>query len=110
MLLIDTAWDLLRIDVQGFMEFCRYFLSKHPGYFISPLRLSGSAIESVFGQFKFSAGGKLDAANYRVARAAFLTKQASEGHHSGKGYRDESLSVHDVTLERKKYTHKSKKT
>ena len=98
MLLINTAWDLLRIDIQGFTEFCNYFLSKHPGYFISPLRLSGSTIESVFGQFKFGAGGKLDAANYRVARATFLTKQASEGYHSGKGYRDESLSEHDVTL------------
>ena len=55
---IDTAWDLLRIDVQGFSEFCHYFLEKHQGYFVSPLRLSGSAIESVFGQLKFSAGGK----------------------------------------------------
>ena len=82
-------------------EFCHYFLTKHEGYLVSPLRLSGSAIESVFGQFKFNVGGKLDAANYRVARAAFLMKQASEGHHSGKGYRDAPLSVRDVTLERK---------
>ena len=79
---IDAAWDLLRIDVQGFPEFCHYFLEKHPGYFVLPLKLSGSASESVFGQFKFSVGGRLDAANYRVARAAFLMKQVSEGHHS----------------------------
>lgn len=98
--LIVTAWDLLRIDTQGFAGFCQYFLSKYPAHFISPLRLSGSAIESVFGQFKYSAGGKLDAANYRVARAAFLTKQASECHHSGQGYRDVSLFTDDVALER----------
>ncbi len=101
-----TAWDLLRIDTQGFTSFCQYFLSKYPVHFISPLRLSGSAIESVFGQFKYSAGGKLDAANYRVARAAFLTKQASECHHSGRGYRDVSLCTDDVELERKKYSKK----
>lgn len=106
---IITAWDLLRIDVQGFASFCHYFLSKYPSYFISPLRLSGSAIETVFGQFKYSAGGKLDAANYRVARAAFLTKQVSECHHSGRGYRDVSLSTDNVTLERKKYNKKEVK-
>ena len=106
MIVINTAWDLLRIDVQGFSEFCHYFLENHPGYFVSPLRLSGSAIESVFRQFKFNVGGKLDATNYRVARAAFLMKQASEGHHSGKSYRDAPLSVQDVTLERKKYKSK----
>ena len=43
-------------------------------------------IESIFGQFKFNAHGKLGAANYRVTRAALLTKQDSEGHHSGVGY------------------------
>ena len=107
-LFVNTAWDLLRIDVQGFSEFCHSFLEKHQGYFVSPLRLSGSAIESVFGQLKFSVGGKLDAANYRVARAAFLMKQASEGHHSGKSYRDAHLSISDIPLERKKYKSKSK--
>ena len=101
--MLITAWDLLRIDVQGFTEFCHDFLSRHDGYFVSPLRLSGSAIESIFGQFKYNAGGKLDAANYRIARAAFLTKQASEGHHSGKGYRDMPLYVQSVPLEKKKY-------
>ena len=96
--IIVTAWDLLRIDTQGFADFCQYFLSKYPHHFISPLRLSGSAIESVF---EYSTGGKLDAVNYRIARAAFLTKQVSECHHSGRGYRDVSLSTDDVTLIRK---------
>ena len=63
---------------------------------------SGSAIKSIFGQFKYNTGRKLDAANYRIARAAFLTKQASEGHHSGKGYRDMPLYVQTVPLEKKK--------
>ena len=39
-------------------------MDMYPGYFISPLRLSGPAVEVLFGQFKCSFGGKLDAANY----------------------------------------------
>ena len=103
-----AAWDLLRIDVQGFTEFCSDFLSRQRGYFVSPLRLSGSAVESIFGQFKYNARGKLDAANYQVARAALLTKQASECHHSGKGYRDVPLYVQEVPIERKVYRRKQK--
>ena len=74
------------MDVQGLTEFCSNFLSRHTGYFVSPLCLSGSAVESIFGQFKYNAHAKLDAANYQVTRAALLTKQATECHHSGKGY------------------------
>ena len=70
---------------KAFTEFCSDFLSRQKGYFVSPLCLSGSAVESIFGQFKYNARGKLDASNYQVARAALLTKQASECHYSGKG-------------------------
>ena len=48
-------------------------MDKYPGYFISPLRLSGPAVEILFGHFKYSSGGKLDAANYSTARATDLT-------------------------------------
>lgn len=67
-------------------------------------------METLFGQFKFSTGGKLDAANYPVARAAFLMKQATQGHYSGSGYRDVPLYTHQIELERKVYKHKSKVT
>ena len=106
-----AAWDLLRIDVQGFRGLCRDFLKKHPrGYYIAPLRVTGSAVETLFGQFKFSAGGKLDAANYPIARAAFLMKQATQGHYSGSGYRDIPLYTYQIELERKVHKHKSKVT
>ena len=72
--IIIVALDLLRIDVQSFTEFCSDFLSRNNGYFVSPLHLSGSAVESIFGEFKYNARGKLDASNYQVARAALLTK------------------------------------
>ena len=83
-------------------SFCKYF-SRYPGYFISPLRLSGSAVESLFGQYKYSAGGKLDAANYSTARAANLVKQTVSSHHSGKGYRDSTISTKTLPLKMKVY-------
>ena len=43
-----------------------------------------------------------------VARAALITKQASECHHSGKVYRDVPLYVQEVPIERKVYRRKQK--
>ena len=85
------SWDLLWIDIYGFRAFCKYFLETYPGYFVSPLRISGSAVESLFSQFKHNAGGKLDACNYVTARSAHLVQQCAASHHSGTGCRDETL-------------------
>lgn len=52
--ILFIAFDLLRIDIHGFNMFCRYILEKHLGYFISPLRVSGSAVETLFSQFKYT--------------------------------------------------------
>ena len=68
-----------------------YFLTQHPDRFISPLRVSGSAVESLFSRYKRSAGGKLDAINYPISRAAQLIKQTVSSHHSGESYRNQSL-------------------
>lgn len=100
------SYSLLRIDVYGFRSFCRYFLSKYPGYFVSPLRLSGSAIETLFSQYKYSAGGKLDASNYCTARAANLVKQVVASHESGKDYRNNELSTTLLPLKKKVYQKK----
>jgi len=51
------AWDLLRIDVLGFRAFTKWFFETYPDYFIAPLWLSGSAVESLFSQYKHNAGG-----------------------------------------------------
>ena len=59
----------------GFSGFIEEFFHKYPGdHFISPLRLSGSAIETLFSQFKHASGGKLSAVNYETARATHLVK------------------------------------
>lgn len=83
------------------IEFSKHFFKMHPGYFISPLRISGSAVETLFGQYKYMAGSKLDAANYSSCQAKYLTKQAV--HHSGKFYRDVELNIPLAALEKKKY-------
>lgn len=95
------AWDNLRIDVYGFRELAAYFFEKHPGYFLSPLRISGSAVETLFGQYKYMSGSKLDASNYHSCRSKYLVKQAV--HHSGQFYRDQKLNIPIAPLEKKKY-------
>lgn len=87
----------------GFQRFCNYFLKKYPGYFVSPIRISGSAVETLFSQFKYTAGGKLDSANYATARAACLIKQTAANHHSGKDYRNDEIATTVLPLKRKKY-------
>ena len=77
----------------GFKAFCEEFLTQYPDYFVSPLRLSGSSIESLFSQYKYCAGGKLDAANYSVARASNLIKQTVKNHHSGADYRNSEINT-----------------
>lgn len=96
-------WDLLRIDVYGFKAFREDFLKKYPGYFISPLRISGSAVESLFSQFKHNADGKLDACNYTTARCAHLVQQSVSAHHSGAGYRDQTFCYMQLLLKKKSY-------
>lgn len=100
---LSIAWDLLCIDVYGFKAFCKWFLDTYPGYFISPLRISGSAVESLFSQYKYSAGGKLDATNYVTSRCAHLVKQCAVPHHSAKHCRDETVSFIELPLKKKQY-------
>ena len=112
MLLIDVlhcfissliAFYLLRIDIKGFNLFCEYFLKKYPDYFASPLRISGSAVETLFSQFKYSAGGIV----YSYSRAICLVKQVSASHHSGKEYRDGQLDIPDLPMTKKNYNRKN---
>ena len=70
----DVAFDLLRVCTYSFQAFVKSFLDEFPEHFISPLRLSGSVVETLFSQFKHTAGGKLSSTNYSTARAAHLVK------------------------------------
>jgi len=67
------------VCVYGFMNFVTKFLEKYPSHFVSPVRLSGSAVETLFSQFKHTAGS---ATNYANTRAAHLIKHCVATHHS----------------------------
>lgn len=104
--LLIYHYDLLRIDIHGFNLCCEHFLKEHPGYFVSPLRVSESAVETLFSQFKYSSGGKLDAANYGYSGAISLVKQVTSTHPSGKDYRDGQLHINNLPLTKKVYNKK----
>ena len=99
------TWDLLRVMYYGFTEFCEDFLRRHGnGYYITPLKWNGSAIETVFSQLKSITGGKLDSTNYATARKMFLTRRDILGHRptaAVAGYRDVPLYVRQLPLARR---------
>jgi hypothetical protein len=51
------TWELMRIAHFGLQELVEDFLTEHPDYVIYPKRINGSAIESLFSQFKYISGG-----------------------------------------------------
>ena len=91
----------------GSLPFAIGFFSEYPSYHIVPLRVSGSAVETLFAQYKYLCGSKLDAVNYTTARSKYLCKKKVEAtHHSGRYYRDMPLNTPDAPL-KKKYNSKS---
>ena len=99
-----AAWDNLRIDVFGFNLLCKDFFSRYPGYYVVPLRVSGSAVETLFAQYKYLSGNKLDSVNYTTARAKYIcNKTVTASHHSGKYYRDMPLFIPSIQLKKKQY-------
>ena len=63
-------------------------------YFISPLRINGSAIESIYSVLKFASGGNLSALSYGPALGKLVNrKDMVQNKYSEKGYRDVTLNV-----------------
>ena len=73
------TWDLLRTSVYGFRDFIESFLQNYPFYYIVPLKLNGSAVETLFSQFRFESHGKLTSINYSTARKTVLLKKDIHG-------------------------------
>ena len=51
------TWGLMRLTFYGFVGFVNAFISRHQqdGQYIIPVRLNGSAAETLFSQLKYSA-------------------------------------------------------
>ena len=70
------------------------FIAAYPDYFISPLKINGSAIESIFSVLKFTAGGNLSASNYGSFRGRVITgREVITNSNSERGYRDDVILV-----------------
>ncbi len=70
----------------GFTGFCDDFLRKHPGYTIYPIRMNGSAVETVFSQLKYASGGNLMSTNYSSVRSSLLIRGSISGKHKRDDY------------------------
>ena len=64
-------------------------------YFISPLRINGSALESVFSVLKHASGGNLSALSYGPALGRFIYRKGEVvvNQYSELGYRDVTLGL-----------------
>lgn len=71
---------------------------------ISPIRINGSAVETLFSQFRFTANAKLSSVNYAYAVRAFRMKKLIHGSFAAaRGQRDIPLFVQESgELKRKK--------
>ena len=83
-----VVFDLLRVCVQGFLGFTAYFSQEYSGNFIGPVRLSDSAVETLFSQFKHTGGSKLISTNYFIINAAHLEKHSVSYYDGSKRYQD----------------------
>ena len=87
----------------GFTEFCQSFLHTFPGYYIWPLRLNGSALETIFSQLKFSMNGHLTSVNYAPALATLKLKRQIHGWRGKYVYRRTPLYVRELPLKRHRH-------
>ena len=83
--------------VHGFLSFCEWFftsVSPDGRYFLSPLRINGSALESIFSVLKHTSGGNLSAIAYSPALGRLINRKSlTQNKNSEKGYRDQSLNL-----------------
>eukprot|EP00733_Pompholyxophrys_punicea_P000252 Pompholyxophrys_punicea_v1_NODE_53_length_4254_cov_18.877590.p1 type:complete len:841 gc:universal NODE_53_length_4254_cov_18.877590:1608-4130(+) len=96
------TWDELRITYYAFLGFCTQFFSLYPKYFISPVRLNGSAVETIFGQLKNLKGSssKLSAAVYGFSLAMRDTKVYVAGDHTNDAYHNADIKTEQQDIYR----------
>lgn len=99
------TWDLMRLTFYRFKDFTDSFFRRHPSdeHYIIPVRLNGSAVETLFSQLKYSEGGHLSSTNYAPARSNLLVKRQVRGHNvKDKEYHNIPLNLSSQPLKRRK--------
>ena len=94
------TWELMRIAYGGLKGLSDDVLQEHPTYRILPKRINGSAMETLFSQFKYLTSSKLTAVNYPTARAAYLAKVDVHGRKFKCEYRNAPLYIKQAPLKR----------
>ena len=92
----------MRICWYRFKSYCEEFFKVHPHAFVAPLRLNGSAIETVFSQLKHATGGNLTAVSYAPARVQLITKRSIHGVRVKDDYRNAPLYIREQELPSRK--------
>ena len=77
----------------GFTGLCQDFIAEHPGYFVIPVRITGSAIESVFSCLKNISGGNLTSINYTTSLASLATQREETSSSKEDTYRKATLHI-----------------
>ena len=71
------------------------------GYYIVPLKLKGSATQTLFAQMKFNANGKLSTTNYATAKKVIVLKKDIHGQKYNVWEYDSVYTTQQVPLKRK---------
>ncbi len=85
--------------VTGFIGLCSDFLDRHPECYISPLRVNGSAVESIFSSLKYIADGNLSSTNYASSLSSLLTQRnVQKNPLAEKGYRTDIQNINSMIV------------
>ena len=87
----------------GFVGLCEDCTTAYPGYYITPVCINGSAIESVLSSVKYNVSVQLSVANYMTALTAIHTTKAVK--HAGtfgeSSYRGQDMDIQEAILQRR---------
>lgn len=84
--------------VSGFTQLTDWFTDHLSGYYMCPLRINGSAIESIFSTLKFASGGNLSALTYGPSLGRYINRKdlaLVRNPNSEDGYRNVDIVTDD---------------
>ena len=96
------------------LDFCEWFTAafpKHHGYYLVPIRTSGSALESMFSCFKFRAGGNLSGADYgQILGRVIKKRELYHNPNTERSYRGINLNIMPALIYQPRYHQERQRT